>query len=139
MSIEAALYAKLATAGGAVANLVGARIYPIRAPQDAAMPYILFQRISGLHEHSHDGISGLAEARFQITSVATTYLAAGALAEAVRLAIDGQGPVTWSTVIVCSVFLENDSDEPYEVIPGSEAGYVGVRQDWQIAYQEAQA
>lgn len=134
-SIEEGLYTKL-SGTTAVSDIVAARIYPLLVPQGGTLPAIVYQRISGEHEHSHDGISGLATARFQITSIAATYTAAKALAEQVRIALDCKTG-TWGTTDVQSSFLTNDTDAAYEPLPGSATGTVGISADYEFGYAEA--
>jgi hypothetical protein len=43
---------------GAVNAIVGNRIYPMVLPQKATLPAIRYQKITGVPEHSHDGVSG---------------------------------------------------------------------------------
>lgn len=85
---EHAIYSKLSTTL-AITQLVGSRIYPNVIPQTSTYPAIRYQRISGPRVHSLTGPSGLASPRFQIDAVAQSYLEAGAVADAVRVALDG--------------------------------------------------
>ncbi len=65
------------------------RLYPLIAPQDAALPYMVFQQISGVRDYTMDGPTGYVDARYQITCWAATYDAAKRLFEAVRIFFDG--------------------------------------------------
>ena len=106
--IEEALVARLA-ADNTVKAAVAARIYPLAAPQGAAMPFLTYQRISGPREHTHDRAGDLARPRFQFTAVAATYSAAKALINAVRTSLDNfRG--TLSGVSVEAIYVENESD-----------------------------
>src|SRR3989337_3754737 len=67
-----------------VAALVGTRGVRLVVPQDATIPAIMYQRISGSPERSHSGFSGLSETRFQFTCEADTYASAKAVAQALR-------------------------------------------------------
>lgn len=68
-----------------VADLVGDRIYPLRAPQGAALPYLTYQVISGLRVRNlTDGPCGMGNPRLQLDCWAATYAGVRALAEAVR-------------------------------------------------------
>lgn len=108
MSIEAALFTLLTTTPS-IAAKVADRVYPKQLPQDPTTPAIVYHRISGPREHSHDGSSGLAHPRFQLDMYAGSYLEAKALADAVRVAIDGyKGTV--EGVEIQAIFLENDDD-----------------------------
>jgi len=109
MVIEEALYSHLAADGG-VSALVGNRIYPIEAPQQAALPYLVYQRVSGPRVRSHSGPSGLASPRFQITGAAETYPSLRALMNAVRVALDGFRGTMGGGVEVGAAFVENELD-----------------------------
>ena len=61
MAIEAGLYAHLVGSAGVTA-LVATRVYPLLVPQDATLPAIAYQRISGPRDHTHDGPSGVTPA-----------------------------------------------------------------------------
>ncbi len=117
MVIEEALFAHLSADAG-VAALVGNRIYPIEAPQEAVLPYVVYQRISGPRVRSHSGPSHLAQPRFQITGAAATYPSLRAVMNAVRVALDGFRGTMGSGpgVDVGGAFVENELD--------SEEGFV---------------
>jgi hypothetical protein len=85
--IEQAFFARLAGFAG-LAALVGARIYPVLAPEAAAAPFVVYQRITGERIDSLSGPSGMATPRFQVDVYATSYAASRAIAEQVRLALD---------------------------------------------------
>lgn len=129
-TLEEGLVAKLLAMAG-VTSLVGTRIYPLVEPQDASLPAIVYQRISGPRDHVMEGASGLAMARMQLTMLASTYSGAKALAEAVRAALDGVGHATWGTVPVERSFLENDSDAWADRFEAPV-----VRHDYSIWYRE---
>lgn len=115
MSAELAVLTLLKNAA-AVAALVGARIYPLTAPQPPTYPLVTFQRISGVRWRSLSGPSGMAQPRIQVDAYATTYAGAKALATAVRQTLDGyrgpvqvtSGPATYVRVGGCT--LESDQD-----------------------------
>lgn len=81
-----AVYSKLSTTAGVTA-LVSTRIYPDLMPQPPTLPAVVYQMISNDREERHRGATGDARPRFQITCWATTAIAAGNLANQVRLAI----------------------------------------------------
>jgi len=73
----------------AIAALVGARIYPALLPQPPTFPALTYQVVSGFRHTQMDGPPGVNRARLQIDCWAATYIGAEALADAVRLALDG--------------------------------------------------
>jgi hypothetical protein len=129
MTIEAGLYAHLC-ADSSVAALVSTRIYPLLVPQDATLPALAYQRISGPRDHAHTGATGLALARMQLTYVAASYEDTKSLAEAVRAAMDGlRGSM--GAVQVGSCMLDNEQDDWATVFEKPV-----VRHDYLIWYQE---
>jgi len=129
MTIEAGIFAHLIGNAG-VRALVATRIYPLLVPQDVELPAIAYQRISGPRDHAHDGPSGLALARVQLTFVATSYDGAKSLAEAARAAMDGfSGVMGEMTVGAC--LLSNEMDQ-WAVAHEAPV----VRHDYLIWYQE---
>jgi len=87
MQIEQAVLTELLADSG-VTDLVGERIYYVKAPQDVGKPYVVFFKASAPREYSHDGASRLARPRFQFSCFATTYYEAKQIAEAIRAAIE---------------------------------------------------
>ena len=85
--IEEALVSKV-LANATVAATVGTRAYPLVVPEGATLPAIVYQRISGVREHTHDQVGDLARPRFQFGSMALSYAAAKGLANAIRAALD---------------------------------------------------
>lgn len=109
MTIEAALVKHLTEHAG-LASVLGGRVFPKHRPQQPAYPAIVYHRISGPREHSHDGASGLAHPRFQFDCYAPTYAGAKDLSERVRAALDGYRGLMGGSVDVNGAFLEDDDD-----------------------------
>jgi len=111
MIIEEALYAYL-TNYAELTALVGDRIYPVILPQNTTLPAVTFQRISGIREYSQSGPSGLAHPRFQFSCWAEKYEEAKAVAEQIRLALEGyKGMMGGSDgVRVDAIYVEDDHD-----------------------------
>jgi hypothetical protein len=129
VTLEQGLVAHLQSDAG-VSALVETRIYPLVVPQDATLPALAYQRISGPRDHAHDGPTGLARARVQLTYVASTYAAAKELAEAARAALDGFSG-TMGTVSVDSCSLDNEVDTWADRFNAPV-----VRHDYMLWYQE---
>lgn len=85
--ILAALRAHLA-ADTTISGLVGTKIYGDDAPQDAVFPCVVMHLISNQRMYLLDGPNGQAQARVQVDCWAETKLAAIAIAEAVRVAVE---------------------------------------------------
>jgi len=89
MTFESTLYTVLGQ-DGAVAALVGTRIYPLVRPQGGTLPAVVWQEISVSPANAMDGFSNLAQYRVQITSWGKTFKAAAALRDAVRAALEAE-------------------------------------------------
>jgi len=134
MRLEEALYAHL-SGDADVAALVGDRIYPLLVPQDADLPALAYQRISGVPIYAHDGPPGLARARVQITCLGRSYSEAKDLAARVRAALSGYRGTMGGAggVEVGAAFIENHRDELAEAFGPAPV----ARLDCLIWYQEA--
>lgn len=87
--IEDALRARL-LADADVAALVATRVYPLKLPQGATFPAVVYQRIST----TSDGVAmespvGPVRSRVQVTAWGVTFSATRQLAEAVMHALHG--------------------------------------------------
>jgi len=106
--LEAGLYAAL-TGAARVAGLVSERVYPEVIPQEATLPAMAYQRVSGLRGHYHGGGLGLARGRIQLTIVAETYSEAKEVAGAVRDLFPYRGELG-GLVNVFAGWVENEVD-----------------------------
>lgn len=102
---------------GAIAALVGQRVYPIKLPQGITASSIVYTKISGLGDHHMQGPSGLARNRVQVDSWAATGDAATALALLVKERLDGfHGSMLWgsnspqASVTVRGIFFDNENE-----------------------------
>lgn len=86
---EDAVYRILA-ASSPVTALVAGRVYPDRA-SSAALPYVVYSRVSGVPDLLIEGGASFDRYRVQVDCYAATKTAARALAIAVRAAIEAEG------------------------------------------------
>ena len=111
--IEQAIFTRL-SGWAPLASLVATRIYPMRAPQNAAPPFITYQRISAPRLRSITGGSGQANPRIQVDVYAKSYAGAKALATQVRECLDNfRGTIftgAGASVTVRSCSLDSDRD-----------------------------
>ena len=113
MNAGKAVYGILSANSG-VTDLVGTRIFPEIAEQEAATPFIIFQLQSVAPEDTHDGPSKLDEVRFEFLCYADTYEKAAEVAVKVRAALDRVSG-TYNGVNVESVqFNDVDIDIEYD-------------------------
>lgn len=143
-TIEQAIRAIL-VADTDVAAIVSTRIRPHAAVQGTSLPLGIYQRISGTHFHhlnpTNNGISGMAYGRIQYDWYTETFDEGADLAEKARLALDGySGTVTVSgvgTLVVESVWLDDDASEYVEPQSAEGVGIWRHRQDWIATWAEA--
>ena len=114
MNAGKAVYGILSANSG-VTDLVGTRIFPEIAEQEAATPFIVYQLQSVAPEDTHDGPSKLDEVRFEFLCYADTYNKAADVGVAVRAALDRVSG-TYNGVNVESVQF-NDVDIEIEYQP----------------------
>lgn len=77
-------------ADDAVSSVVGgARIFPLRIPQGATVPCVVYTRISNVGDHHMRGPSGLSSPRVQVDCYALTADEATSLADKVKWRLDG--------------------------------------------------
>lgn len=100
-------------ADSTITALVGQRVHVDSLPQGSLLPALTFLRVSVEHDHDLGGETGLATARFQIDCWASDKEAALALAERVRLRLDGYRGAMGS-ITVHSVWLDGEREWPEE-------------------------
>ncbi len=88
MSAEASLYALLSNAAPVTA-LVAARVYPDVAPQESALPAIVFERANTEYLNTIHGTTVGARVTLEVWCMAEGRSAAEALADAVLSAASG--------------------------------------------------
>ena len=96
-----------------VASAFGTRIYPETLPQAPTYPAATYQVAWSDTDYTHDGASGLAQARVQFDIYAKTYAAVIEYKNAVKAALSGwQGTAGSPSVSVRGVFWTNEMDLP---------------------------
>ena len=98
-----------------VRPFIGERMYPQNRPEGAAFPHIIYQRVGGPREGSHDGDSNLAHPRIQMTCCALTAREADALKTAVIAAAPGFRGIH-GDVSVGMCLAANDGIEDYQAL-----------------------
>lgn len=113
-------------------ELVGSRIYPKQAPQNAALPYVVYQLISRVPSNSANGPTGTFNDRLQVDCIAASDAAVKALAALTRGLggwSDAEGDPSVSMVLMLDE--HDDFDSPGD---GSESGVHRVVQEFSIWY-----
>jgi len=119
ISIEEGIVHLLKNNAG-VSALVGTRIYAQKLPQNPIMPALTYQLITPMSLISHQGMSGTAYSRYQITGWDTTELGIIALMKAVRICLGcykGTVGVAPNTVVI-QALLPVGGYETYEPTTG---------------------
>lgn len=131
-----ALFTRLGTDVAAVSALVGSRISPNLRKQDATLPAIGYQGSGSRHVKSHSGLDGLRRQRVDLNCYAATYAEVTALAEAVRVALDGQYGLVFGANTLS--FLLLDGSGIYEApIDATDKGVHTVNMDFAVWHEEA--
>ena len=91
-----------------LAALVGTRIYPLKRPQNCALPAITYQRISAPRVTSHSGDSGLLNPRYQFNCWSESYLEARSMAERLEKLFNGKSGMFPGAQ---ASFVDNDLDD----------------------------
>ena len=93
-----------------VSGLTGDRVFPVVIPEDADLPAVAYQRISGPRLLAHDGPTGLAEGRVQVTVVGRSYAEAKEIGAGIRHLLDGWRGILGGACEVFSCRVENEVD-----------------------------
>jgi hypothetical protein len=118
-----------------VSALVGSRIYPILAPQTAALPFIVWRRSGISREHTLAGPMGVSTVSVEMQLLAATYEQARELADRCRVVLDGYG-ATVNNTEVKHVSLEQESDDFVQLAGGDLPPVYQVTQSYNILWQE---
>ena len=120
-----------------ITNLVGTRIYSHHLRRDTATyPLITHQLVGNDHEHMLSGAAGIASARFQIDCWGLKMSDVEALAEQVRLAMQGYQGTMGSTCVKFTLFL-NEFDLSESPKDASEQWLYRRVLEFQVKYAES--
>ena len=132
-SIETAIR-KLLTDDSDVTDIVGARIYPVAAPQGATVPFVVYEIESVAPVDSLGGHSGLSFASFSISMWSNSYATTNNLGTKIRAALlDFTG--TSDTILVDWCKHNNSTDIDAWTADGAEFPLYGNEQTYRVAYQ----
>jgi hypothetical protein len=93
-----------------VSSIVSSRIFPLLAPQSAALPFITYRRSGIRRQQTLSGPMGVPQVSVDFDVYAATYEGARDLADKVRQRLDGYGG-TFDNAEVKQVSLENEQDD----------------------------
>lgn len=118
LSADAGLLALLGTPASRPDSTTG--IFPISAPGNVAMPYLVMQQISGEPlQESFQGTGRLQTARWRFSCYGTTYLKAKQLARALREALLALYPFSGNGVQIEGSWLKLEADDFDEIPHGT--------------------
>ena len=120
-SAHAAVYALLA-GDATLAAIVGTRIYVARAPQDAALPYVVYEEAEAERVRSLSGDVDYVSSVVDVSAFAASHAQALAAGNAAREAVNDYRGTSGSTVVaLLAVTREQDLH-----IPPSNGGETGT-------------
>lgn len=94
-----------------ITGIVGDRVYPGQAPQDAGQPRLTYRQVSGPKGVTMGGPTDLSRPRVQIDIWAASYATARALSDTLSEVLHGfKGD--WGSVRVQGSFVDNEIDLP---------------------------
>ncbi len=120
MSIEADMMTYILTRT-AITNLIAARIYNQKLPNDATLPAITYNRISSPRSRTHSGDSNLSKPRIQYSCWGTTPISVMNLADAFEDEFKSFSGTAGSSTVYATI-VENrlsliDTESKYYHIP----------------------
>ena len=119
----------------AVALLLGTRIYPVLAPETAALPFVTWRRASIQREQAMTAPLGVPRVTVEYSIYGTTYREARDVADEMRRVLDGYGGSAENTT-VRQTSLEDESDD-FVTLAGADLPPVyQVTQRYDVWWQE---
>lgn len=133
------MFRDLVLADATVKALLGIRYYASAAPQPPRLPYVVAMKVSDVPFHSLARAEGKSVARIQLDMFAATYEETRALAEAIRLAVDGYDSQTVHGSDELEVRAEDERDGAQERSPGAALGFFWRMQDYLVTHNTSLA
>ena len=125
----------LLLANSAITDIVGQRIYPIRAPDNPTLPMLTYQRVSNIKEHCVSKEKAtFTETLFQIdcwVKQETKISGLRTLATAIRDVLNDYRGVT-SGIDIQAILSDNEFDQPWD----DALKIFGVTQRYRIFHRE---
>jgi hypothetical protein len=123
-----------------VSALAGGRVFPLFVPESESRPSLCYQLVEDVTERQLDGANGVSRAVFELASVTRTLADGEALAEAVRLAIDGltaNFPVAGTTglVVLETTLLGEEDRSAVDAADGSARPFLATVFTYALRYR----
>ena len=120
-----------------VVSLVGAKVFPLRVPENTLAPAVVYQVLSNPRAHSLDGPIGLAAATVKLGAVSGSFVETVALARAFRVSLDGfTGTLAGGTRVEETV-LESETDVYDPPVDDSDVGSFWTVQTYLFRFKES--
>jgi hypothetical protein len=113
-----------------VASLIGNRLFPVRAPQAAVRPHVVWLRSGSLRQQRYCGVDGIVRGDYQISVYANTEGAAAELADEIRHAMQDY------TGLMGAVAVKHCHLESEFQVEDEDPDIYTVRQLWTIWFVE---
>lgn len=118
-----------------LAALIEGKVYPLMAPQQATMPYVIYTEV-GLSTYRHmAGLSNIATAFYQLDAYGQNHLSAALVADALRVGLDDLQKVALSHIDVRKVILSDRRWMLEETYDGSQTNDYRCSTDFTIWYR----
>ena len=121
---------QLVTASQAVSTLIGARMYPLILPDQAAFPAVTYQVVSSMEEQTLDGPTGIFTARVQVDAWSASYGETKAVAAAIRTLLDGFDGALPDGTVVANMWLADSPADSFSPEPR----LFRTQQDFKLIY-----
>lgn len=120
MIVTKAIYNILSNHAGLTA-LVGARIYPVTAAQQATLPYVVYNIPRTEPVNRTSGKARMNQIQVNVSAFAINYEDAASIAEQIKTALDRVASGTYNSVVLQVVLFQDeydifhDEDDTHEV------------------------
>jgi len=142
---ELFVYNLLTSTSGSIYATINTRLFPNFAPQDAALPYVVYTRDNTEHYHHLEGVSGLMKPSIQLNIYTDKYKVVKTLAEQIRVIMENWGNMGLhyigassggNTVTIKHLSLDSEQDDFIGPISAKGTGTHMVVQDYIFAVNE---
>ena len=134
-TIEGALRKKM-IAASFINSIVGERVYPLRMPDNAILPAIVYTRITSERQHTLGGSGNLTYSRFVIDSYSNQESKNGGFAESIAIARAVQATLDGYRGPADGVDIQGILQMTEQHLYDSELEIYRVSQDWMVIHRE---
>lgn len=117
-----------------VSAVIGDRIFPVIAPDTAAVPFATWRRVAVSREMTLTGPSRMVSVTIALDLVTTGYESVRKLADSCRACLDGWGGQIGNSTYVRNVSLQNEADGFAQLAGGDLPAVYTVSQTYTILW-----